>query len=116
VELLRDLLVERPDAFFYVDPPYTDKGEELYLNDLAWQDHATLASVLTASGSRWLVTYNCDPRIPAELYPDHRCVEFDIKHTAQRQHVGAEYAIFSHALVIGSLDGLSTGNARFVVW
>jgi len=114
IELLRELLPEGEDAFFYVDPPYTDKGEELYLNDLTWQDHSELADVLTSSDCRWLVTYNCDPRIPTDLYPASRCVQFDIKHTAQTQHVGAEYALFADALAVDSLDGLSTGEARFV--
>lgn len=115
VELLHDLVDDLPDAFYYVDPPYTDKGEELYLNDLAWHDHSDLAAVLTSSRIRWLVTYNCDPRIPEQLYPDNRCVQFDIKHTAQKQHVGTEYAIFADSLIVESLDGLSTGEAQYVV-
>lgn len=114
VGLLRDLFSVSSDAFFYVDPPYTDKGDDLYLNDLSWQDHSRLASVLTRSDTRWLVTYNCDPRIPEQLYPENRCVQFDIKHTAQRQHIGSEYAIFSEALFVDSLDGLSTGTASLL--
>jgi DNA adenine methylase len=113
-ELLREMLPNSRSTFFYVDPPYVDKGEELYFNDLHWDDHAALAKVLTDSGARWLVTYNCDERIPSDLYPANRCVRFDIKHTAQKQHVGSEFAIFSTNLVVDSLDGLSTGDARFV--
>jgi DNA adenine methylase len=114
ITLLGELLHQRAEAFFYVDPPYTDKGEDLYLNDLSWRDHAALADILKGSDMRWLATYNRDPRIPNELYPRNRCVQFDIKHTAQTQHLGSEYAIFADSVVVDSLDGLSTGEARFV--
>jgi len=112
--MLREILSSVPSAFFYIDPPYIDKGEDLYLNDLSWDDHVLLAGLLTGSKSRWLVTYNCDSRVHDDLYPDHRCIQFDIKHTAQRQHVGTELAIFAPSLVIGSLDNLSTGEVTFL--
>jgi DNA adenine methylase len=113
-QLLSEMIPDGKSKFFYVDPPYTDKGQDLYLNDLTWEDHRELAGILAGSDARWLVTYNCDRRILRELYPGHRCVRFEIKHTAQHQHIGSEFAIFSSNLVVETLDDLSVGDARFI--
>lgn len=113
-ELLSELLPDSRATFFYVDPPYVDKGRDLYLNDLTWCDHEKLAAVLQDNNARWLVTYNCDNRISNELYPGRRCVRFDIAHTAQHQHVGSELAIFADSLVLGSLEALSKGAVTFM--
>lgn len=97
--------VQNADTFVYADPPYLERGGELYLNALGWTDHARLAAYLRGA-SGWLVTYDSDPRVPGELYPGLRCAVFDISHTAARQHVGREHAVFSNSLHIESLIGL----------
>jgi hypothetical protein len=56
---------------------------------------------------QWFLTYDHDKRVP-DLYCGLRHTNFNIAHTAARQHVGQEYAVFSDGLAIGSLDGLST--------
>ncbi|WP_263120725.1 DNA adenine methylase [Cellulomonas fimi] len=116
----RDFLVEleASDAgartLVYVDPPYLGQGENLYLDSLSSEDHKQLAGHLTTSSLRWFLTYDADPRIPEQLYPGLPCVEFDIAHTAQVQHVGTEYAVFSPRLqnVPGRL--LRNGETRAV--
>ncbi|MEA3076446.1 MAG: adenine methylase [Actinomycetota bacterium] len=114
VSLLRTMLPGARTTFFYVDPPYVDKGDDLYLDELTWDDHRTLSALLVASDARWLVTYNCDERIRTELYPRQRCVSFDIKHTAHLQHVGSEYAIFSDSLAVDSLEELGSGTVAYI--
>lgn len=102
------------DVLVYVDPPYLGQGENLYMNGLSADDHRQLATVLRQSKLKWFLTYDADPRIPRELYPGLPCVEFDIAHTAQVQHVGTEYAVFSPRLdhVPGRL--LRNGTTRAV--
>lgn len=90
-QVARDLLV-------YVDPPYLGQGDDLYLDSLSTDDHQQLAQQLRQSDLRWFLTYDADPRIPDQLYPGLPCVEFDIAHTAQIQHIGTEYAVFSRNL------------------
>jgi DNA adenine methylase len=92
-------------AFLYIDPPYLDKGDDLYLDTLSWDDHVALARRLgKAKRSKWMVSYDHDVRVPSTLYPDNRCVGFNIAHTAADQHVGEEYAVFSPALEVESLS------------
>jgi len=53
-------LYDRPETFFYVDPPYVDVSQE-YACQFGHEDHVRLAKSLRSSGGRWLLSYNdCD--------------------------------------------------------
>jgi len=113
---LEDFGVDRTDCFYYLDPPYLSQGD-LYLDNLSWRDHVSLAHLVSsedAQSAAWLVTYDQDPRVAAELYPRMRIAEIRLAHTAANQHVGSEYAIFSPDLNVASLDGLGSGLATFI--
>lgn len=103
------------ETLLYVDPPYLVQGERLYLNSLTYADHGALAASLRETDLPWLLTYDADERITAELYVGLRCAEFDITHTAQRHNVGTEYAIFSDGLVVPDLDLIPNRGARWIV-
>jgi len=110
------VLGDRSDEILaYVDPPYLTQGDQLYLDRLTREDHATLASCLLSSPLRWFMTYDCDARITDELYPGLRCAIFDIKHTAQVQHVGSEYAVYSENLRVPGLGLLPNDLAEWLV-
>ncbi len=98
--------------FVYADPPYLLRGSDLYLNTLAWADHQRLADLLATGKGRWMVTYDRDLRV-RQLYPGARLAEFSIAHTASRQHVGQEFAVFADSIIVPALDGLGR-SARFV--
>jgi DNA adenine methylase len=92
-------------SFVYADPPYLARGSDLYLDTLTWQDHEELASLLCRSTSRWMVTYDHDPRVDS-LYPHNRRVAFSIAHTAATPHVGRELAVFASSVRIDGFAGL----------
>ncbi|KGN41866.1 DNA methyltransferase [Knoellia aerolata DSM 18566] len=109
-------IADDPDpVLVYVDPPYIVQGDQLYLDKLSYADHRDLALQLRASQFRWLLTYDCDGRITDELYPDLRCASFNIAHTAQVQHIGREYAVFSDNLVVNDMGILPRETAQWVV-
>ncbi|MBA4293805.1 DNA methyltransferase [bacterium] len=61
------------DGTLFVDPPYVQKGTQLYTNSYAEDDHVRLAQLLnglntTAGASHLIVTYDDDPLI-RHLYP-----------------------------------------------
>lgn len=104
---------QEPRTFIYADPPYMLQGDELYLDTFHSDHHQRLATTLRETNG-WLLTYDADPRVLA-LYTGLRCAAFSIKHTAARQHIGQEYAVFADDLDIRSIDGLSRhGDAHFV--
>jgi DNA adenine methylase len=99
-----------PDTFVYLDPPYLHKGAELYLDTLTMSDHGRLARLI-ADRPGWALTYDVDSRV-RDLYPHNRRAVFSIPHTAGPRHLGSEYAIFAHGLVVPPLRRLGT-KARF---
>lgn len=101
-------------TFMYVDPPYLGQGEHLYLDSLTIDDHRDLAQRLHVTPLKWFLTYDADPRITDELYAGLRCREFDIAHTAQRQHVGTEYAVYSDTSAVSGERLMRLGTSRWV--
>jgi DNA adenine methylase len=114
-DFIRDLEVDADKVLLYVDPPYIGPGDELYLNKLSFQDHSELAAVLLDTRLRWFLTYDVDDRITDELYPNLRCARFNIKHTAQIQHIGSEYAVFGDEIEVPSLNILPRETGDWVV-
>ncbi|MET7618807.1 DNA adenine methylase [Streptomyces sp. NPDC005408] len=90
----------------YVDPPYLVQGDRLYMDSLSSKDHSELAQVLCESPIKWFLTYDAESRITDSLYTDHRCMQFEISHSAQVRHLGVEYAVFSNGLSIPDFDGV----------
>ncbi len=54
------LRVGSETVLLYLDPPYHDKGGQLYRFPFLWGDHERLARLLRGSRHRWLLSYdNC---------------------------------------------------------
>jgi DNA adenine methylase len=113
-EFLDELSASGSQALAYVDPPYLVQGDGLYMDSLSAGDHADLADHLRASSLPWLLTYDAHERVTTELYAGLRTVQFNIAHTAQVQHVGSEYAVFSDGLDLPAMDLIPRGQARWV--
>jgi DNA adenine methylase len=110
---LIDRFVDDGESFVYADPPYLNQGDDLYLNTLSWEDHRRLAGLLRDADG-WFLTYDADPRVPEILYAGLRCAEFRTSHTAAKQHVGKEYAVFASSLAVPSLAMLGSGDALWL--
>jgi DNA adenine methylase len=50
-------------SVIYLDPPYYDKGNELYQHSFARADHERLAKLLRTSKHRWVLSYDDCPEI-----------------------------------------------------
>lgn len=102
----------RNPVLLYVDPPYLGKGDDLYMSDHSWVDQEQLANALRKMRHPWILTYDFDERIRA-LYPQNRCLEYSISHTAQKQRVGREFMLFSDGLQI---EDVTVAANRKGVW
>ena len=115
LDLLQDIgSSDWSQLFIYADPPYLQKSEDLYLNNLSWSDHIDLACLLRSRGGRWMVTYDADDRVTEELYPDLRAARFGIAHTAGHQRLGDEIAIFSDECIVEHMVGVGSGTANWL--
>ncbi|MBY4130207.1 DNA adenine methylase [Rhodococcus fascians] len=115
-EFLSTLAPLLGDILVYVDPPYLGQGDDLYLDRLSAKDHRDLAANLQSSNLGWFLTYDADDRVTNDLYVNFRCAEFDIKHTAQVNHMGTEYIVFSDNITVPrDLQVLATAKGRWIV-
>ncbi len=90
---------DRPDAFFYADPPYL-ATEDMYAVDFGWDDHVRLRDTLNAIQGKFLLSYNDCPEIRG-LYDSSHLFAFSRPHSmAQRYGAGKEFK----ELLIGNYD------------
>ncbi len=90
---------DRPDAFFYLDPPYFST-EDMYEVEFGWDDHVRLRDTLKNIKGRFLLSYN-DCNEIRELYNGFSMFDFSRTHSmAQRYEAGKEFK----ELLIGNYD------------
>ena len=81
---------DRPDAFFYLDPPYYS-SEHMYEVEFGWDDHLRLQRTLRTMKGKFLLSYNDCPEI-RELYSEYSIMDFKRVHSmAQRFEAGKEF-------------------------
>ena len=83
------------EVFAFVDPPYVREGNRLYANGMDEAAHQRLADALNASPVRWVLTYDDEPVVSEQLYPERRVLAFEIRNTANRARIAQEFAVFS---------------------
>ena len=81
--------------FLYLDPPYFQKGQNLYTNYYKYDDHRQL-SIQVQSGldHPWIMTYDDVIEI-ADLYRDRRIERFSLHYCASAIRQGNELLIYS---------------------
>lgn len=109
------LLESDDDSIFtYVDPPYIQQGEELYMQQFGDQQHLDLSERLERTDLQWVLTYDDHKTISDDLYKGRRCAAFGIAHTAQKQHIGREYIVFADDLIVPDLQVLPNRAAEYL--
>ena len=90
--------VEKP--FFYLDPPYYNKGNQLYQNHYAPDDHKNIAQTVKALNHPWIVTYDNCPEI-CELYNSCSGFEFSFHYSTHlHRPVGKEIMYYSDCITL----------------
>ena len=103
------------ELFLFVDPPYLVEGNGLYAHGMRWPDHQALADALNGCPAPWMLTYDAEPAVFEQLYPDRRVLSYDIPHTANQQRIDREFAVFSdHTFVGPTPELLAKGQSEWV--
>jgi len=93
VTFLKESLIDIQKTFVYLDPPYYDKGEQLYRKYFCDADHINLFNYLnTHREFHWMVSYDNSSFI-RNLYRDFSLREIQVKHYAYQSHNGIELII-----------------------
>lgn len=99
--LIQQHLINLPQqSLVYLDPPYYQKGQKLYLNALHPDDHSLIAhSVTNNIHTHWITSYdNVDPI--HQLYNKYRKNAYSLSYTAANRYHGSEVIIYSDSLNI----------------
>lgn len=64
------------NSIIYLDPPYFDKGNDLYQHGLNYDDHLRLSELLKKTNHKWLLSYDDCPEI-RDLYSWAKIEEID---------------------------------------
>ena len=84
------------NAFVYFDPPYFEKGKQLYLNFFSYNDHVRIERMIDNH-------VNCDRVIPyddvqeiADIYQNHILRRIDLNYSAAVKRKASEIIVFRH--------------------
>jgi len=97
-ELFRNNALEiYGDAFVNLDPPYVNKGAQLYKNSFTKDDHKELFLGVSNSKLKWVVTYDICPLVQ-ELYYSYRKSYLEVSYSAGTSKKAKEMIFFSNNL------------------
>lgn len=87
------------NSILYLDPPYYEKGYQLYKNHYKPADHKKIADLVKSLGSFWVVSYDNVPQI-MDLFDTVKNRDFNISYSAGKNRTGKEIMFFSDNLSI----------------
>lgn len=97
IDFLKNIsTVVNKKSFYYLDPPYYNKGKDLYLNYYQPNDHRNIYKYLSKDFNKkyWILTYdNVD--VIRNLYKDFRSSHYNINYYANTYKKGEEIMFYS---------------------
>lgn len=84
------------NSLTYFDPPYFNKGPELYKNFFDKEDHAKIAQlILNGVSGNWIITYDDTPEI-IELYKQQCIRKYDLNYSVANKGKSSEVIVFNN--------------------
>lgn len=95
------IIKKQQNALINFDPPYVNKGGQLYMNYFKEEDHIRLEEKIEKIGNNWIVTYD-DSDLIRDRYSGFRQSLMDICYSARTARSAKELVVFSDNLKIPS--------------
>jgi len=96
VNLIERFLSRTKNTFIYLDPPYYEKGSNLYLNAYKDEDHQRLSRHVKKLSTPWLLSYDNNSFI-TNLYRPYEKRAYRLQHSTSNK-IGDEVLVFSQRL------------------
>ena len=87
-------------ALVFLDPPYFDRGQSLYMDVYTKDDHRELARHVTKGISQpWIVSYDDVPAV-VRMYAGMKRARYRLSYSVADRYVGSEVLFFSKGLKV----------------
>jgi len=96
VDFVKKINRKKDDIFIYFDPPYYQKGSDLYMNYFKDKDHLRLKIIIEKLKKKWIVSYDNHEFIK-NIYSNNYQVVYQLAQSTSNR-VGDEVIIFSGQL------------------
>lgn len=102
IDFLNDVVLpisKEQKIIVYLDPPYYEKGKDLYLNHYTHADHQMLSHLLlTNQNYSWVLSYDNTDTIKS-FYKKVDIIPFSLNYSAQNKRQGSELLIYDSELL-----------------
>lgn len=96
------------NAFVYFDPPYFEKGKQLYLNFFSYNDHVRIERMIDNHvNCDWVITYD-DVQEIADIYQNHILRRIDLNYSAAVKRKASEITVNDELLKFAVIISQST--------
>ena len=99
-------------AFIYFDPPYFNKGKQLYKNFFTERDHKTIHDLIDQLQCPWMVTYDNTETIKT-IYANHTCWLFDLVYGVANSGKTSEVLFISNDNLLPDIADKSSAKVNF---
>ncbi len=96
IYFVKKLDKKKEEIFIYLDPPYLQKGANLYMNFYSKEDHKKLSMMIHQLRKKWIVSYDNHDFI-LNLYAEQRKIVHNLSQSASNR-IGNEIFVFSESL------------------
>lgn len=105
IDLIEDKIIHTNDSLTFFDPPYYEKGPELYTNFYTHEDHVKLADTIKNKmrNQHWILTYDIAKEIE-KLYKDYEKEKYYLNYSIATPTKGQEFIFFSNKTDKGSIQ------------
>jgi DNA adenine methylase len=102
-DFIKNVINQNPvECLTFLDPPYYEKGNKLYLNHFIDKDHLKISKIIKNKlKTPWIVTYGDVPEINS-MYSMFPKIRYQINYTASKKQKGNEIMYYSTDLKIPS--------------
>jgi DNA adenine methylase len=98
IKFIKKINAIKENMFIYIDPPYVQKGADLYMNFYKINDHYNLAKNIDKINKKWLISYDNNDYI-LKLYQHYNKILYRLSQSASNR-IGNEIVILSDELKI----------------
>ena len=98
IDFVKKIERMRKNVFLYLDPPYYQKGSDLYMNAFTENDHQKLSNYVKTMRKKWIISYDHQEFI-MHLYKKENKVLYQLSQCASNR-VGDEILIIDKRLHI----------------